>query len=380
MTKNNNFIQTLRLAQKRRAIKFRELVTLSLANKKEIEKSRKSKQIKAKKLINKIIRSWINSSVFTNFHTNNNANSNVIRPWQITGLVDSEGAFTCSVSGRSVKLEFKVTQKKYSAGILTRLDSYFNCGSIVIDNSKTVTLKYRVSSLSDILGIIIPHFESYPCFTSKNLNFRDWKKIALIMKDKKHLTTEGLAEIMSLLANMNKNRSFEDKFNYCKNSLGLTDNGEVNTNLPADWIQSFIDGEGTFYNYLASKKIDSRGRPYQICNSSLEIAQNSHDVAVLIAIKQYFGGGYIKPKYNFIDVNECKKSRSVNRFILRDTKTIINFVNNHPMLTRKQLDYLDWKKVVELKNQDAHKTVEGLELMRKIISNMNSTRKDEPQD
>ena len=57
MTKNNNFIQTLRLAQKRRAIKFRELVTLSLANKKEIEKSRKSKQIKAKKLINKIIRS-----------------------------------------------------------------------------------------------------------------------------------------------------------------------------------------------------------------------------------------------------------------------------------------------------------------------------------
>jgi hypothetical protein len=54
------------------------------------------------------------------------------------------------------------------------------------------------------------------------------------MKDKKHLTTEGLEEIMSLLKNMNKNRSFEDKFNYCKYSLGLTDNGEVNANLPAD--------------------------------------------------------------------------------------------------------------------------------------------------
>lgn len=338
MTKNNNFIKNLRLPQKRRAEKFRELYTLSLPNKKEI------------------------------------------RPWQVTGLVDSEGAFTCSVSGRSVKLEFKVTQKEYSAGVLTLLESYFNCGSIVIDNSKTGTLKYRVSSLKDILEIIIPHFESYSCFTSKNLNFRDWKKIALKMKDKKHLTTEGLEEIMSLLKNMNKNRSFEDKFNYCKDSLGLTDNGEVNANLPADWIQSFIDGEGTFYNYLASKKTDSRGRPYQICNSSLEIAQNNHDVAVLIAIKKHFGGGYIKPKYNFIDVNECKNSRSVNRFILRDTKTIINFVDSNPMLTRKQLDYLDWKKVVELKNQDAHKTVEGLELMRKIISNMNSTRKYENQD
>jgi hypothetical protein len=74
----------------------------------------------------------------------------------------------------------------------------------------------------------------------------------------------------------------------------------------------------------------------------LEIAKNNHDVAVLIAIKKHFGGGYIKPKYNFIDVNECKNSRSVNRFILRDTKTIIIFVDSNPMLTRKQLDYLDW--------------------------------------
>jgi len=33
------------------------------------------------------------------------------------------------------------------------------------------------------------------------------------------------------------------------------------------------------------------------------------------------------------------------------------------MLTRKQLDFLDWKRIVELKNNGAHKTIEGLALI-----------------
>jgi len=88
-----------------------------------------------------------------------------------------------------------------------------------------------------------------------------------------------------------------------------------------------------------------------ILDSSMEIAQANHDVLILIAIKQFFNGGYIKPKYNVSSITECQESRSVNRFILRDTKKIIEFVNKYPMLTRKHLDYLDWKTIVELKKQ-----------------------------
>lgn len=89
------------------------------------------------------------------------------------------------------------------------------------------------------------------------------------------------------------------------------------------------------------KTTDNRGKPYQRCDSSLEIAQNNHDVIILLAIKKFFGGGYIKPKYNISNIIECKNSRSVNRYIFRDTKAIINFVDNYPMLNRKHLDYLD---------------------------------------
>ena len=119
-----------------------------------------------------------------------------------------------------------------------------------------------------------------------------------------------------------------------------------------------------FYHYLNGTVIN----PY------LELGQNSHDVAILIALKKFFNGGYIKPKYNFNDLEECKNSRSINRFIFRNTKTIIQFVDLYPMLTRKHLDYVDWKKVVELKNKGLHKTVEDLTLINEIVSKMNSKR------
>jgi thiamine monophosphate synthase len=77
------------------------------------------------------------------------------------------------VRSASVKLEFKVTQKENSEKILHKLTDYFGCGSVVIDNKKTATKKFRVSSLKNILEIIIPHFDLYPCLTSKFLNYND---------------------------------------------------------------------------------------------------------------------------------------------------------------------------------------------------------------
>ena len=44
------------------------------------------------------------------------------------------------------------------------------------------------------------------------------------------------------------------------------------------------------------------------------------------------------------------------------------------MLTRNHLDYVDWKKVVEIKNKGLHKTSDGLTLIKEILSKMNSKR------
>jgi hypothetical protein len=256
-----------------------------------------------------------------------------LNPLQITGFTDGDGGFFYSIFDtanksdlKRVKLEFKITQKSHSEGVLHEIQKYFDCGSVVIDNKNTDTKKYHVSSLTSILNVIMPHFEKFPCITSKHLNFLDWKEIALIMERKEHLSVEGFNLILKITNQMNSKRSFEAKFNYLRKSI--LENFEVNPY----WLQAFVDGEGTFYNYIPEQK----GK-YQICESSLEIGQNSHDILVLRAIQQFFNSGYLKPKYEISDISECKKSLSVNRFILRDTDKIIKFIEKYPLFTRKTL-------------------------------------------
>ena len=262
----------------------------------------------------------------------------------MTGLTDGEGAFNYALIRKTIEkytvsLEFKVTQKSHSEEILYKLKDFFKCGTVVIDNRKTDTKKYHVTDLNAILNRIIPHFIEYPCVTSKYLNFNNWKEIAFILNNK--FSDSSIDEIKNITQNMNKNRSFEEKYNHCNSYLGVKSlsNVEFTTNYDLNpyWVQTFLTGEGMFYTYLAKKT--SRGKEYQGCDSSLEVGQNSHDIAVLIGLKQFFGAGYIKPKYNYLNLQECLETRSMSRYILRDTNLIIKFVDQYPMLTRKQLDY-----------------------------------------
>lgn len=200
------------------------------------------------------------------------------------------------------------------------------------------------------------------------------------METKDHLTKEGLEKIREISSKMNTGRTFREKYNFLSHSLNLDLNGTIQYKLPEYWVQTFIDGEGMFYNYLKTELPLTSLNHYPeekikvILNSSMEIAQANHDVLILIAIKQFFNGGYIKPKYNVSSITECQESRSVNRFILRDTKKIIEFVNKYPMLTRKHLDYLDWKTIVELKNNGEYKSPEGLAKIQEIKGRMNTNR------
>jgi LAGLIDADG endonuclease len=200
------------------------------------------------------------------------------------------------------------------------------------------------------------------------------------METKDHLTKEGLEKIREISSKMNTGRTFREKYNFLSHSLNLDSNGTIQYKLPEYWVQTFIDGEGMFYNYLKTELPLTSLNHYPeekikvILNSSMEIAQANHDVLILIAIKQFFNGGYIKPKYNVSSITECQESRSVNRFILRDTKKIIEFVNKYPMLTKKHLDYLDWKTIVELKNNGEYKSPEGLAKIQEIKGRMNSCR------
>lgn len=84
---------------------------------------------------------------------------------------------------------------------------YLGCGNLYSVKTRKVT-DYCVGKYSDLTEKIIPFFEKYRIIGEKSQDFADFCRVALLMKDRKHLTVEGLNQIKKKIkANMNKGRS-----------------------------------------------------------------------------------------------------------------------------------------------------------------------------
>lgn len=114
--------------------------------------------------------------------------------------------------------------------------------------------------------------------------------------------------------------------------------------------------------------------------ATLEIGQNSHDLAVLWMIKKYLNAEGVEPKSvdeeNYL-LESAKAVKGLSRFIVSNTSYIHNiiipFFNKYSLLTDKSLDYLDWKELIEMKSKKLHLTSEGLNKMRLIKSKMKNS-------
>lgn len=112
-----------------------------------------------------------------------------IDPQWLTGFVDGEGCFYIKTSKNKVnkyrvELCFFINQYVKSREVLYAIKNYFGTGNIrYIDKDKKF-LRYEISSFKSVNNIIIPHFDRYPLFTSKRLNYLDFKKVAEMIKIK----------------------------------------------------------------------------------------------------------------------------------------------------------------------------------------------------
>jgi len=74
----------------------------------------------------------------------------------------------------------------------------------VYKSNNTVSL--AITKTSEITEVIIPFFEKYTIQGLKSLDFADFKKVAMMIGAKEHLTVEGLNRILEIKLNMNKHR------------------------------------------------------------------------------------------------------------------------------------------------------------------------------
>lgn len=140
--------------------------------------------------------------------------------------MDGEGCFYVNtkkaktLSGFQIIMSFSVSQHARDELLLTKFIEYLGCGNIEKVSTRPNGATFVVYKFSHIIDKIIPFFQSYPLQGIKSMDYKDFCKIANIMKDKSHLTPEGLKKIKSLKSGMNKGRGApialrtKEKINY----------------------------------------------------------------------------------------------------------------------------------------------------------------------
>ena len=102
-------------------------------------------------------------------------------------------------------LKFQITQNIRDYVLLEKIQKFLNCGSLIETKSRSA-IDFVVYSILDIETKIIPLMKTYPLQGNKNLDFLDFYKAFLLVKNKQHLTTEGLELLKTLKVGMNAGR------------------------------------------------------------------------------------------------------------------------------------------------------------------------------
>jgi hypothetical protein len=86
------------------------------------------------------------------------------------------------------------------------LVNFFFCGRYELRSTKDLG-EFIVTKFSDLNDKIIPFFDQYKIIGSKFLDYQDFKKVVQLMKNKGHLTPEGLSQIKQIKSGMNRRRN-----------------------------------------------------------------------------------------------------------------------------------------------------------------------------
>ena len=302
-----------------------------------------------------------------------------LNPLFITGFTDGEGSFSISIrdldkdtkKGR-VLYVFSIGLHKKDEGILKSIQYTLGIGKIYGKGKEGV--QFRVESKKELL-ILIEHFDKYPLITKKGKDFMCFKKAIFLIKNKEHLTEEGLLKLVSLKALMGKGLTNELKpaFPYLvsENELGISDlTLSQDLIIDPNWLAGFISAEGCFIISIFKSTSVKTGFQVQL---RFVLSQHIRDKELFEYFVKYLGFGRIA-------VNREAVEFIVNKFSDLKDKLLPILHLQHPIVGYKYLDYLYFMEAVEMMEKKSHLTDEGLNKFREIQRLMNSGRENTPSE
>lgn len=92
-----------------------------------------------------------------------------LAPWFITGLFDTESSFVIIIlknfkykTGWDVQARVQINIHEKDRALIQAIQDYFGGISYVSKPNKALTVEFRVSTLKDLVHVIISHFDKYP--------------------------------------------------------------------------------------------------------------------------------------------------------------------------------------------------------------------------
>jgi len=308
------------------------------------------------------------SSLKTNYLEDSSTSLNLgLNPWFVTGFVDAEGSFMICTSkssaykqGWKVFLQFGIALSIKDLQLLEQIKSYFGVGNIRVHKTSCF---YTVASIKD-LEKIINHFDNYSLISQKWSDYQLFKKAFELIKDNKHLTSEGLNNVISLKSSINLGLSEELKLAFPNLSP------EERVKLPECsipnpyWLSGFVSGEGCFSISIINSK-STTGKQIILM---FTITQHSRDSRLMEEILKFLGCG------KFYTKNDREVCWITVRKLKDLEEKIIPLFKNYPIVGIKALNLEDFSLVIDLMKQKNHLTIEGLKEIEIIKNRMNSKR------
>ena len=123
----------------------------------------------------------------------------------LAGFVEGEGSFCVSIKkhhnsrfGYLVDPEFFIYQHVKGRKILEFAKQLFATGRIYPKPGNESVLVFAIDNRRSIVEKVIPFFDKYMILTAKNKEYGLFKEIVFSLENKKHLTKEGLIEMIKL--------------------------------------------------------------------------------------------------------------------------------------------------------------------------------------
>jgi hypothetical protein len=126
----------------------------------------------------------------------------ITRDW-LVGFSDAESCFYVSMVKNYPRPQFILGLHAKDRKILETIQKFLNCGTVYVKKPKNMspTIVYQVSSMKGFETIIqtfITGTNRVLLKTTKRISFLKFKRIICLIQDKKHLTEEGIDQILKI--------------------------------------------------------------------------------------------------------------------------------------------------------------------------------------